>query len=141
VVIIAGHLLVEPAEGDAYVDAMRDLVTRARAFDGCIHLAITADSVDPDRTNNIEIWRDARALNRWCAVANARSRLAHRRQDESLRRQRRWSNLLTSRRRSPDGTGRRGVGFGDLPLHHVREDTSPAARWWVTAWSMSCASR
>ena len=50
-VIIAGHLLVEPAEGDAYVDAMRDLVTRARAFDGCIHLAITADSVDPDRTN------------------------------------------------------------------------------------------
>ncbi len=70
-VIIAGHLLVEPAEGDAYVDAMRDLVTRARAFDGCIHLAITADSVDPDRTNNIEIWRDARALNRWRAVANA----------------------------------------------------------------------
>ncbi len=33
----------------------RDLVNRARAFDGCIDLAITADTVDPRRINNLEV--------------------------------------------------------------------------------------
>jgi quinol monooxygenase YgiN len=69
-VIIAGHLLVEEAERDNYVAAHRDLVSRARTFDGCIALAITADTVDPRRINNLEIWRDAEALESWRSQAN-----------------------------------------------------------------------
>lgn len=64
-IIIAGHELVAAEEREAFVAAFRDLVTRARDFDGCIHVAITADSVDHERVNVIEVWRDADALNRW----------------------------------------------------------------------------
>ena len=70
-VIIAGHLLVDPAERDAGVAAHADLVRRARGFDGCLHLAITADPLDPARINNVEVWRDAAALDAWRAVAHA----------------------------------------------------------------------
>jgi quinol monooxygenase YgiN len=64
-IIIAGHELVRAEQRDAFVAAFRDLITRARDFDGCIHAAITADSVDPDRVNVIEVWRDAEALKKW----------------------------------------------------------------------------
>lgn len=70
-IIITGHVLVEPAERDAYVAAHRDLVSWARDADGCLHVAITADSVDPARINNAEVWRDADSLNSWRARANA----------------------------------------------------------------------
>lgn len=70
-IIIAGHELVEAEQRDAFVAAFRDLITRARDFDGCIHVAITADSVDPERVNVIEVWRDADAMNRWRKQANA----------------------------------------------------------------------
>jgi len=56
---------------DRFVDAHRDLVERSRASDGCIHLAITADSVDPRRVNNVEVWTDSDALEAWRARANA----------------------------------------------------------------------
>ncbi len=56
---------------DRFVDARRDLVERARASDGCIHLAITADSVDPRRVNNVEVWTDSDTLEAWRARANA----------------------------------------------------------------------
>lgn len=64
-IIIAGHELVAAEQRDAFVAAFRDLVTRARAADGCLHMAFTADSVDPERVNMIEVWRDAEALNAW----------------------------------------------------------------------------
>lgn len=70
-VIIAGHELVDEADRDDIVAAHRDLVARARAADGCITAAITADSVDPRRINNLEIWRDAEALEAWRSQANA----------------------------------------------------------------------
>lgn len=70
-IIITGHVLVEPAERDGYVAAHRDLVSRARDADGCLHVAITADSVDPARVLNVEVWRDADALDSWRAQANA----------------------------------------------------------------------
>ena len=52
-IIIAGYELVDVQERDKYVAAHRDLVSRAREFDGCIHVAITADSVDPERINSV----------------------------------------------------------------------------------------
>ncbi len=70
-IIIAGHELVDAEQRDTFVAAFRDLITRARDFDGCIHVAITADSVDPERVNVIEVWRDADAMNEWRKQANA----------------------------------------------------------------------
>jgi heme-degrading monooxygenase HmoA len=64
-IVIAGYQLVNSANRDKYVDAFTDLVTRARAFDGCIDIAITADSVDPERINTLEVWQDEDAWKRW----------------------------------------------------------------------------
>lgn len=70
-IIIAGHLMVHAGERDRFVDAHRDLVVRARAADGCIDLAITADPIDPGRVNNLEIWRSTEDLHAWRARVNA----------------------------------------------------------------------
>lgn len=64
-IIIAGHEIVDADRRDHFVEAFRGLVTRARAADGCLHAAITADSVDPERVIVIEIWRDAEAWKAW----------------------------------------------------------------------------
>ena len=69
-IIIAGHELVDADKRDSVVGAHRDLVTRARKFDGCLHVAITADSVDPERINSIEVWRDADAMDQWRGQAD-----------------------------------------------------------------------
>lgn len=69
-IIIAGHELVDAQQRDEHVAAHRDLVLRARAFDGCMHVAITADSVDPERINSVEVWRDAEVMDEWRKQAN-----------------------------------------------------------------------
>jgi quinol monooxygenase YgiN len=69
-VILAGYLLVDEDQRDADVEAHRNLVTRARAFDGCIDLAITADAVDARRVNNLEVWDSAEVLDAWREQAN-----------------------------------------------------------------------
>ena len=68
-VIIAGYALYDEGQRDASVEAFRDLVERARAFEGCIDMAITADSVDPRRANLLEVWESAEALDAWRAKA------------------------------------------------------------------------
>ena len=70
-IIIAGYGLVDADDRDNHVAAFRDLVSRAREADGCIHFGITADSVDPERTNLIEVWRDGEALGAWRKRAKA----------------------------------------------------------------------
>ena len=69
--IITGHLTVDPAERDAYVAAHVDLVQRARQAPGCLDLAITADPVDPARVNNLERWDSEADLEAWRKVAHA----------------------------------------------------------------------
>jgi len=59
--IIAGHVEVDPDDRDEAVALMRDLVTRARYAPGCLDFVITADSVDPTRINTFERW-ESRAL-------------------------------------------------------------------------------
>ncbi len=44
-IIVAGHLLVEPAEREQYYTA----ASAARSSPGCLDFAITADLVDPGR--------------------------------------------------------------------------------------------
>jgi quinol monooxygenase YgiN len=70
-IIIAGQELVDAEKRDGVVDAHRDLVSQAREFDGCMHVAVTADSVDPERINSVEVWRDAEVMEQWRGQANA----------------------------------------------------------------------
>jgi quinol monooxygenase YgiN len=68
-IIIAGYTLTEAHQRDAAVEAFADMVERARRYDGCLDLSISADSVDPERINLFECWRDPHSLNRWRKVA------------------------------------------------------------------------
>ena len=70
-IIITGHELVPAEQRDAFVAKFRDLVARARESEGCLHVAITADSVDPERVNVTEVWQDADALGEWRKRARA----------------------------------------------------------------------
>jgi quinol monooxygenase YgiN len=69
VIVIAGYTLTEAQKRDAAVEAFADMVERARKHDGCLDLAISADSVDPERINLLECWRDQKAWNAWRKVA------------------------------------------------------------------------
>ena len=63
--IIAGHITVDRDQRDAFVEAHRDLVVRARQAPGCLDVAITADPVDPARVNNFERWDTWDAIEAW----------------------------------------------------------------------------
>ena len=69
--IIAGHLTVDEGERDAFVEAHRDLVERARKAPGCLDVAITADPVTPGRVNNYERWESWDAIEAWRERAHA----------------------------------------------------------------------
>jgi quinol monooxygenase YgiN len=69
-IIIAGYSHAKDIEErDAAVAAFAPMVGRARKHDGCIQMAITADSLDPTRSNIIEIWRDEQTWKGWRKVA------------------------------------------------------------------------
>ena len=69
-IIIAGYTLTEADKRDSAVAAHAEMVARARKHDGCLDLAISADSVDPERINIFEHWRDQQSLDAWRKVAN-----------------------------------------------------------------------
>jgi quinol monooxygenase YgiN len=54
--IIAGHLLVDPADRDAYVADCDKVVEAARRAPGCLDFALTADTLDPGRIDVYERW-------------------------------------------------------------------------------------
>lgn len=68
-IIIAGYTLTDAGKRDAAVAGFARMVERARSFDGCLDLSISADSVDPERVNLFECWRDEKAWNAWRKVA------------------------------------------------------------------------
>jgi quinol monooxygenase YgiN len=54
--IVAGHIVVDPAERDEYLRACMEVVRAARAAPGCLDFAISADLVDPGRIGVYERW-------------------------------------------------------------------------------------
>lgn len=54
--IIAGHLIVDPADRDGYVAECATAVEQARRTPGCLDFALTADPLDPARVNVYERW-------------------------------------------------------------------------------------
>ena len=54
--IIAGFLITDPADRDAFVVEGVTAVSLARDAPGCLDFCLTADSVDPARVNVFERW-------------------------------------------------------------------------------------
>ena len=69
--IIAGHVTVDPDRRDEYLAAFADLVQRARRAPGCLDVAVTADPVDAGRVYVYERWQSWDAVTAWREVANA----------------------------------------------------------------------
>ena len=61
-VIVSGHLRVDPAHRDAYVEGCREVVEAARAADGCLDFHVSADPIEPDRVNVYEKWESVAAV-------------------------------------------------------------------------------
>lgn len=55
-VIVAGHLLVDPSQRESYLAGCVAVVEQARAAPGCLDFALTADLVDPARIDVFERW-------------------------------------------------------------------------------------
>lgn len=62
-VIVAGHLIVDPAGRESYLADCVAVVEMARAADGCLDFAISPDVVDPGRINLLERWETQDAVN------------------------------------------------------------------------------
>ena len=61
-VIVAGHLIVDPMERDGYLAGCLDVVEQARRTAGCLDFAITADLLDPARVDIFERWESQAAV-------------------------------------------------------------------------------
>ena len=61
-VIVAGHLVVDPEQRETYLDGCREVVELARSADGCLDFAISADLLDPARLNVYERWESQDAV-------------------------------------------------------------------------------
>ncbi len=61
-VIVAGHLLVDPDERADYLEGCREVVALARRTPGCLDYALGADLLDPRRVNVLERWESLEAV-------------------------------------------------------------------------------
>jgi quinol monooxygenase YgiN len=56
VIIVAGHLFVDPAERAGFLAEALAVMQVARSVDGCVDFHLTADPIDPTRINVFEQW-------------------------------------------------------------------------------------
>jgi quinol monooxygenase YgiN len=61
-VIVAGHVTVEPQQREAYLAGCVSVVEQARGTAGCLDFAISADLIDPGRVNIFERWESQSAV-------------------------------------------------------------------------------
>jgi quinol monooxygenase YgiN len=61
-VIVAGHITVDPEQRESYLAGSMSVVEKARRADGCLDFAITADLLDPGRVNLFERWESQAAV-------------------------------------------------------------------------------
>lgn len=61
-VIVAGHIVVEPEQRESYLAGCTGVVEQARRTPGCLDFAITADPVDPGRIDIFERWESRAAV-------------------------------------------------------------------------------
>ena len=61
-VIVAGHLVVDPRERDDYLAGCVDVVRQARRATGCLDFSLSADLLEPCRVNIFERWESVAAV-------------------------------------------------------------------------------
>jgi quinol monooxygenase YgiN len=61
-VIVGGHITVDPEQRESYLAGCMSVVEKARRADGCLDFAITADLLDPGRVNLFERWESQAAV-------------------------------------------------------------------------------
>jgi len=62
VVIVAGHLVVDPEERDEYLAGCVEVVRQARRAPGCLDFSLSADLLEPGRVNIFERWESVAAV-------------------------------------------------------------------------------
>jgi quinol monooxygenase YgiN len=62
VIIVSGSIWVDAAERDAYLRGCHEVITAARATDGCLDFHLSPDPVEPDRINIYEQWETVAAV-------------------------------------------------------------------------------
>ena len=70
-VIVAGHITVEPQQRESYLADCVSVVEKARGRAGCLDFAITADLIDPGRVNLFERWESQAAVEAFRRAAPA----------------------------------------------------------------------
>jgi quinol monooxygenase YgiN len=61
-VIVAGHVTIDPEQRESHLADSMSIVEKARQADGCLDFAMTADLLDPARLNLFERWESHEAL-------------------------------------------------------------------------------
>jgi quinol monooxygenase YgiN len=61
-VIVAGHLVVQPAQRARYLAGCKEVVEQARGTVGCLEFSVTADLIDPARVVILERWESREAV-------------------------------------------------------------------------------
>jgi quinol monooxygenase YgiN len=56
VVIVAGHVVVDPQDRDEYLSGCVEVVRQARQAPGCLDFSLSADLLEPGRINIFERW-------------------------------------------------------------------------------------
>src|SRR2546425_7802295 len=72
-VIVAGHITVEPQQRESSLAGCVRIVEQARRAVGCLDVAICADLVDPGRVNIFERWESQAGLGTSAAAALTRN--------------------------------------------------------------------
>lgn len=60
--IVAGHITVEPPQRESYLAGCVSVVEQARRAPGCLDFAITADLLESGRINVFERWESQAAV-------------------------------------------------------------------------------
>ncbi len=61
-VIVAGHVVVDPEQRDDYLSGCLEVVREARRTRGCLDFSVSADLLDPGRINILERWESVAAV-------------------------------------------------------------------------------
>jgi quinol monooxygenase YgiN len=62
VVIVAGHVVVDPQQRDDYLSGCVEVVRQARRTPGCLDFSLSADLLEPGRVNIFERWESQTAV-------------------------------------------------------------------------------
>jgi quinol monooxygenase YgiN len=61
-IIVAGHVTVDPEQREAHIAGFVKVVEAARRADGCLDFTIASDALDPGRVNLFERWESREAV-------------------------------------------------------------------------------